>query len=435
MNKLILTCFTIVGIWFFASTTAMAIHKGSGDLVCGACHTMHNSQGDTSLGGNAGGSLVLLRGAVTTRNEIHNFCLQCHAGNGAQATSTFAPHSRSAPKVLLASTQGLTKWTETDFFNKIGAGGDFQYEMGDGGGTTWVAASAVAQGKGHSLGATLVTPPGAADGAITNFTCTSCHDPHGTDNAASADINKFRNLRRIPTDSGAVNIQLTPADHLSWIGGITGLWTTGSTNFDPVNQTTQNVDTAATTTAIWPIYKGAGPLSGLADAADSARSNAYGAGGVAGSGTAGISRWCATCHDNWHEAFNINNIAGGQGAKGDWKRHPVDNILDEGNCTTGAENGCSGAGVDIFYPLNYSPTTAGQVLPVASAQGTNKVFYTTAANATADKVMCLSCHFAHGGPYNDNLRWDYTSAVGAGSQTGNGVPLTKGCQLCHSRGA
>lgn len=435
MKKLILIGLTSVGMWLFASNQAMAIHKGSGDLVCGACHTMHNSQGGSSLGGNAGGSLVLLRGAVTARNEIHNFCLQCHSGDGAQAGNTFAPHGNSAPKVLLANSQALTKWTEADFFNKIGAGGDFQYACGDNVGGVWNCMTNdgtggfpanTALGKGHSLGATNVLPPGNADGAIANFTCTSCHDPHGTDSATSVDINKYRNLRKKPTDSGTatVSFDATGADSFqSWVGGITGLFS-GTGNFIPVDQTTGNAATGARQTAIWPIFRGT--LTGT-PATDTANSNAY------GGGANGVSRWCALCHDNWHETNTPGNIAGGQNAKGDWKRHPVDNILDEGNCATGSENGCSGAGVDIFRNPDYSPITAGQVLPVASAQASNKVFYI--ANATQDKVMCLSCHFAHGGQYFDNLRWNYTSAVTSGDQTGNGIPFTRGCQLCHNRGA
>lgn len=419
MKRLILTGLTVVGIWFFASTQAMAIHKGAGDLVCGGCHTMHNSQGGSALnaGGAAGGSLVLLRGAVTNRGQIHNFCLQCHSSDGAQAGSTFAPHSQSAPKVLLHS--GTTsKWTQASFFNIIGGGGDFQYACGDAAAGVWDCSTldgATALGKGHSLGATAVAPPGNTDGTIAAFTCTSCHDPHGTDNAASADINKFRNLRRTPTDSGAANIQLTAADHLSWVGGITGLFG-GTGNYIPVTQATGAALSGATLTAIWPVYRGV-TLTGT-PATDAANSNAY------GGGASGISRWCSTCHDNWHEGI----VAANKNVN-DWQRHPVDNVLDE------AASPNSGAGVDIFDPTNYAANTAGQVLPVASAQAANKVFYTTAGNATTDKVMCLSCHFAHGGPYNDNLRWDYTSAVGVGTQTGNGVPSTRGCQLCHNRGA
>lgn len=427
MKRLIVVIVLTTAIGLLASSESFAVHKGSGDLTCGQCHTMHNSQGGSSLGGNANGSLVLLRANVTDRSKIHNLCLQCHSSNGAQGGSAFAPHSNSAPKVLLDSTVA-SKWDQTTAFNKIGAGGDFQYACGNGDGGSppyWADCltadgGAVAQGKGHSLGATTVTPPGSTDGSIAAFTCTSCHDPHGTDSDANADINRFRNLRKKPTDSGAATVALTVGDFSSWVGGITGTFATTGKYF-PVDQATGNADAVAgttTTKAIWPVYKGSTALSGLADIADSARSNSY------GGGAAGISRWCAECHDNWHETNTATNKNGN-----DWQRHPVDNILDE------AASPNSGAGVDIFDPANYAPATAGQVLPVASAQAANRVFYTTAANAASDKVMCLSCHFAHGGAYYDNLRWDYLSAVGAGTQSANGVPSTKGCQLCHNRGS
>src|SRR3989304_7731024 len=71
----------------------LGIHEGAGDLVCGGCHTMHNSQGNSGLGGNSGGSMLLLRGPITLLTaangdrtlSIHKLCLQCHATNGAQA--------------------------------------------------------------------------------------------------------------------------------------------------------------------------------------------------------------------------------------------------------------------------------------------------------------------------------------------------------------
>ncbi|NOR60144.1 MAG: hypothetical protein GQ469_05880, partial [Methanosarcinales archaeon] len=45
-----------------------------------------------------------------------------------------------------------------------------------------------------------------------------------------------------------------------------------------------------------------------------------------------------------------------------------------------------------------------------------------------DMVMCLSCHRAHGSPYPDALRWDYTKMVAgdAGNWAGTG------CFKCHA---
>ncbi|MEK7773744.1 MAG: hypothetical protein AAB307_05305 [Deltaproteobacteria bacterium] len=420
MKRLLIAAALSLGIGLFAASDSQAVHKGAGDLTCGQCHTMHNSQGGASLGGNVDGSLILLRGAVTTRAEIHNFCLQCHSSNGTQALTAFQPHLNSAPKVLLDSVNIATRWDQNMVFSRIGSGGDFQYACGDGVSGVWNCSSldgaGTALGRGHSLGATTVTPPGANDGALAAFTCTSCHDPHGTDNIANATINKFRNLRKTPTDSGAASVALDATagnEHDSWVGGISGTFIGGG-NYIPVNQSTGasfGVATAANNT-IWPIFRGA-TLTGT-PATDAANSNAY------GGGADGLARWCATCHDRWHETNLASNQTGN-----DWRRHPVDNVLTDGTPL-------SGDGVTIFDSTTYVVTTAGQVLPVASASATNRVFYKT--TNTSDKVFCFSCHYAHGGPYFDNLRWDYQASVASGDQVGNGVPSNRGCQLCHNRG-
>ncbi|MDY0351461.1 MAG: cytochrome c3 family protein, partial [Desulfobulbaceae bacterium] len=45
----------------------------------------------------------------------------------------------------------------------------------------------------------------------------------------------------------------------------------------------------------------------------------------------------------------------------------------------------------------------------------------------ADAVMCLSCHYSHAGPYDDMLRWDYTTMV-----AGGGTTSPSGCFACHT---
>lgn len=391
----------IVSFLLLSSTSAFAVHKGAGDLTCGNCHTMHNSQGGgaNTLGGATGGSLVLLRADLGTggRENIHRLCLQCHSDAGSQANTQHAPKTVYAPKV---HSLGAT-WNQDTHLTAIGAGGNF-YPQVNADATFSLSETSVALGTGHSLGLTAVTPPGG-DTAIAGFSCTSCHDPHGTASATDALVNKFRNLRRSATEAGLnAGVQLTAADHTSWVGGIQG------TNFTGIALT----GGAGVGAIAWPVINASPTNTPLTD---SAASNSY------GGGTGGISKWCAQCHDNWHEAIVAGNASGS-----DWKRHPVDNLLNDGTTT-------SGALVTIIDTTNYSAiaTTPGQYLPVADGAATNRVFYLT--SATEDKVMCLSCHFAHGGPYYDNLRWNYTSAVSAGGQTGNGIPSTRGCQLCHNR--
>lgn len=419
MKRFLLLPVIAVTLTLFYAAPSMAVHKGAGDLTCGNCHTMHNSQGGQDLEGASGGSLVLLRGVVTDRSQIHNFCLQCHASNGSQASTQF--NGYTPPKVYIDGAGGkgiATSNTDPFNFTDIGAGGDFSavgtysggtFTLGSGDGSTNYSL-----GYGHSLGAENVVPPGAEETtAITDFTCTNCHDPHGTA-ATTTSINAFRNLRVKPVGGAGGMLGETTGVTVSayaWVGGSGSH--PGSNQLAGRNATASN--------HIWPIAQG----DGTAQPTDQ---NYYYAGSSTnGVGDAGISGWCAQCHDKWHEEIATTN-----NADPDWRRHPVDNALVDGTPN-------SGAGVPIvdwnWYNTNTdsrAPNTSTYVtkLPAAQADATGTTYY---ADDSGDKVFCLSCHYAHGGPNYDALRWDYLASVGAGSQTGNGVPDNVGCQQCHKR--
>ncbi|MFQ5900793.1 MAG: hypothetical protein ACE5IH_04480 [Thermodesulfobacteriota bacterium] len=450
MKRSLLIALVAGGFVLLLAAPSMAVHKGAGDLTCGACHTMHNSQGrdelnttgDGAAGTTALGSLLLLRAPVTSRAEIHMLCLQCHSTDGVQATVNQQPHNNPAPKVhiVTADPDGLDVWDETQSWEKIGAGGNFYPEIGAGPTFTMKGThtsggglgNVVGLGKGHSIGLPSPTPPGGDQAITGGFSCTSCHDPHGTAGACSVPsnrVNRYRNLKALP-DAGPISgnngdVCLDTATHTSWIGGVTGPYagggTPGANYYVP-----ETITVGAVTATIWPVSRLAPTGVPATDATNG--SNSYGTGATVTS--AGISRWCAQCHDDWHEDISTANETT-YGPAADWARHPVDNGLNDGSPN-------SGAGIDIIRLNNYEPAIAGQVLPVAlsSAVTTDRVFYIpNKASLTLDveRVMCLTCHMVHGGPYYDNLRWDYQTAVGIGSQTGNAIPSTKGCQLCHNR--
>ena len=64
------------------------------------------------------------------------------------------------------------------------------------------------------------------------------------------------------------------------------------------------------------------------------------------------------------------------------------------------------------------------------ARDPNDIASMTGSSSTVtpgkDQVMCLSCHRAHGSPYPDMMRWDY-SQCNAGSANSN-----CGCFVCHT---
>jgi cytochrome c553 len=401
-----------VACLFMAATPAMAVHKGAGGvLTCGFCHTMHSSQGDdTSIGG-TDGSLVLLRGGVTDRGDIHLLCLQCHSEEGDNADFD-DPNSDTPPKVHFETTGGVGAGTGSNSdpfdFKGIGAGGDFgatfSYD-----GTTFTlnpdgddANDGYTLGHGHSLGATI-EPPGAAtgDAGTIDLSCTSCHDPHGVDGASTATVNRYRYLRVQVVGGGggtALDDDSTTLTDESYLGEIAGDFT--GTGAGGVNH-------------FWPVY-------------DGTTNNIYRVSSLT-SQSAGISGWCSQCHDKWHEEETTGNES-----SNDWKRHPVANELVD--ASTG-----SGAGVDIVRWAHYNEragvsnapytNTTGTKLPAAQTDDGDDYF----ADTSADAVFCLSCHYAHGGPNFDNLRWDYTSTVSFGEQTGNSIESNEGCQQCHNR--
>ncbi len=118
-----------------------------------------------------------------------------------------------------------------------------------------------------------------------------------------------------------------------------------------------------------------------------------------------ISHLCAACHSNFH----TETAVGAYGAANPWIRHPVD--YDMGGL--GGEFGDYGPGgtYNLATPLGSSNVSAIK----------DKVFM----GAGDAIVVCVSCHRAHGSPYNYSLRWDYLGWPG-------GVGSYNGCGDCHT---
>ncbi len=115
-----------------------------------------------------------------------------------------------------------------------------------------------------------------------------------------------------------------------------------------------------------------------------------------------ISDLCGECHGMYHLSGS-----GGIGTGSPWLRHPTDAVIPN----TGEYNTITTAG-------GYNEDT-----PVGRQTVPNAISQNVALNS--DVVVCLSCHGAHGTPYQDLLKWNYINTSG-------GMPQGTGCTYCHT---
>src|SRR3972149_10005472 len=80
-----IAAFAVIAVSLGANP-AYAVHAGSGQLVCGQCHTMHNSQGSNPFVV-AGPQEKLLRAAGA---NVHELCLSCHYEDGSSGDTAWA---------------------------------------------------------------------------------------------------------------------------------------------------------------------------------------------------------------------------------------------------------------------------------------------------------------------------------------------------------
>ena len=139
-----------------------------------------------------------------------------------------------------------------------------------------------------------------------------------------------------------------------------------------------------------------------------------------GYGSSGISRFCVGCHTNYH-SVRFGPGGSGSGWWGAWLRHPASVYLPgSGECS---KYNTDGSGPD-GTPGEYNPIVPVSRQSIDSVAGSSNI---VTVGPGGDTVSCLSCHRAHGSPYPDMLRWNYTTMTAGGG--GN----TTGCFVCHTR--
>lgn len=118
-----------------------------------------------------------------------------------------------------------------------------------------------------------------------------------------------------------------------------------------------------------------------------------------------INRLCVSCHGNFH----------GRAQQKAGFRHPVGVTIPNKGEFKG------------YITYNLDAPVGRKDVPEASGKDVSH---------GSDVVVCLSCHMAHGSPYNSSLRWNFDiisagseNIISAGSEKGE----RGGCFICHTK--
>jgi predicted CXXCH cytochrome family protein len=293
---------------------------------------------------------------------LRNNCTGCHAG-----TNTPTSLANDQPYVFTPSD---VDYGSTGTTGNTLAGGNFYWlTQGDTAGFP----------KGHNIVGLVGpdtnhpsnTPPGGAAGE--QLTCaglTGCHGDRIIDNQVMSIRGAHHSDSTLSVDGSSVKRSYR------WLDGIKGYEDTDY-EYQP-DRSTHNQ------------YKGQDRT------------------GDDNTNTATMSHFCADCHGDFHFGASTAGVANATFAS-PWIRHPTDYDMD---LTAGTEYASFNKGIGVKF---YSVT-----VPLASTDVSSPI-----ANVGADSaiVMCLSCHRAHGSPYDSILRWDYKAWPAGGYN---------GCVICHT---
>lgn len=399
INKSRLTLFLMLAVAYLL-LPAVVEARVSGP--CADCHTMHSSQ----------------NGVTTTANDqlLNMDCVACHSSTTGltivdRPGGTSAPLPGNTGVPIVYNINGATD----SGTGKYLAGGNFYYLVAGGDETHGHNV------KGISAPDTLLSGAGEyAPGAISGNRCAgSCHQSLASDLTAGGTPLSTPYGGGV-YDSGCTGCHLYTGHHSpldgSNGGGDAYRFLGGHGGDGLVGVVQNNVGGAGGTlfedsdweqTTVWPDvnkYK--------SQTTDSPVSNEL-----------SIGRFCAGCHSSFHAYGNTNDAMFNPGEvdnHGDrdatpnnnfWLRHPTNVPIPAA--------GIAGTDYEILNTVGYSAD-----IPVARAPA---VMNQALIQPGFDQVFCLSCHRAHGSPYPDALRFDYSGVV---AHTG-GPGLDNGCFFCH----
>ena len=381
-------------VWLAAMVAVMSlglVFCGVGEVLakvggpCADCHTMHYSQ-DGVLGKviQPTGLIVQTLSDGPFRALTIGGCVGCHTGTNSLSSGAMA---NNIPYVL-GDVQPT--YDQTGATGNVLAGGNFWW-VKDGAGTTAentghnVFTEALS-GTDHNMSSTI--PPGfdsdthPALGSWvegTELTCAGTTGCHG---------------QRISTDDFT---DISGAHHSNADGSNDGTsWATSYRFLNLISGYEDDDYEMPGGSAAHNMYSGV-DRNDVATQDPSSKT---------------ISAFCAQCHGNFHSG--TNQIAYGDDVTSSWLRHPTD--YDMGNTPADSE----------YKSYNTDGTTYSLEAPVGTIDIST---WTDTVSVTGDGtaiVTCISCHRAHGSPYADLLRWDYSTVDAAGGD-GN-----TGCFICHT---
>jgi len=338
----------------FAGTTAAFANFGphgsyaSNTDACAECHRAHTATSNVTWTDNQGGQKNAL--LISNATSMTNFCYACH-GDGAvgAATDVQSGYFEGANSAVTNSTAGGA--LNGGGFSRIGGiSGASSHTVMSSHNVDGLNADALIR-WGYVSGSTSQLT------AMTAFTCTDCHDPHGSSN--------YRLLKDVVngvTVGGYVGASNTPnPDVISNEEGYpSGGWAKGS-------------DGAAQVAAYKPNYT----------------SPQYAKNAPNGKA---MSAWCAACHTVYAQSDSTydyqGTIGGPLGATSTmYHRHPIDVPLSVGTAASPEDR----ALVTQLVDSPSLPLEMGYGQMAAGTTHTDTKIWDDRGN-----VSCLTCHRAHG---------------------------------------
>ena len=375
--KLLLVVMAAGLITFGLSTTVLAFH-GGGVAHCDGCHTMHNTDGDgqPAIPGTTPGTGM--NEHLTVGSDQSSTCLSCHEGSGSY-------HVASPPGDTTANLTagGDFAWLKPTYSI------DFGWTSRNVGGAKFghnIIAADFGYGPQNNPSAAL-TSSGFNGFPAAELACSSCHDPHGKVPRSTL---VYDPIIGSGSYGGYESDGTTPLDLSEGIMGNYRLL--GSKGYNPDG-------------AIAP-FDNPSPIA-YATNADGYYSSKVDYG-------SGMSEWCANCHTGLN--------ADGSEAH----RHPASNGAhldgEAANYNRYVATGDYSGNVNDSY-LGLVPFERGETDPTMNLDPESTVGPDSNSN-----VMCLTCHRAHVGGFQNNGRWDFGTELLAESNpnpSSGGYPWTE----------